>query len=287
MAPNRPFEEHSSPVCEGDVLVISNRKVAGDTFFLELESRKIAVAARPGQFVMVRAGAGLDPLLPRPFSICSVRDGERIHILYRVAGKGTEVLSRVPPGGRVSVLGPLGRGFGIPPSTESALLVGGGIGVAPLVFLHTSIPDGRSVFLMGFPNLDGMIPLEVLGISPAHVQPATEDGSCGYRGIVTELIEPHLSGLADPRRVRIYACGPPAMLRRVARLALDHGVPCEVSLETRMACGLGACQGCVVRAVPGMPGPYHRVCREGPVFRAEEIDWGALGKMTHGKPSRS
>jgi dihydroorotate dehydrogenase electron transfer subunit len=278
------FEFDSLPVYERDALVTSNQRVAQDTFLLELQSRKVAAAAKPGQFVMVRAVAGLDPLLPRPFSICSVRDGERIHILYRVVGRGTDMLARTSAGSRISALGPLGRGFDPPRPSGYAVLVGGGMGIAPLVFLHTLLPGGRSAFLMGFPDRESRIPLDALEISSKHVRPATEDGSWGHRGLVTELLASHLSSSPDPG-VRIYACGPPAMLRRVAQLALDHGISCEVSLEARMACGLGACQGCAVKAASGQPRPYYRVCREGPVFEAREIDWAVFGTTSHGKPS--
>jgi len=281
---DRAFDFDSLPVYERDVLVTSNQQVARDTFLLELRSRKLAAAAKPGQFVMVRPATGLDPLLPRPFSICSVQDRERIHILYRVVGRGTDMLARAGAGTRISALGPLGRGFNLPRPGEFALLVGGGIGIAPLVFLHALLPEGRKAFLMGFPDQESRIPLETLEFSSEHVRPATEDGSWGHQGLVTELLESHLSGSRDPR-VRIYACGPPAMLRSVVQLALDHGISCEVSLEARMACGLGACQGCTVKAASGQPRPYYRVCREGPVFEAREIDWAVFGKTSHGKPS--
>jgi dihydroorotate dehydrogenase electron transfer subunit len=267
-------DPHSEPaaVYEGDTVIAENRPVAPDTFLLKWRSPEIATRAAPGQFVMIRTGTSLDPLLPRPFSICSVRDGGEIQVLYRVVGQGTAGLSRVPEGGRISVMGPLGNGFDLPGDKQPAVLVGGGIGIAPLVFLCERLDRPQRTFLMGFPGRDDLIPQKALGLPDASVHIATDDGSMGYAGLVTELLERRISNAGNPG-LKVYACGPHAMLRRVHEITSQRQIGCQVSLEAHMACGLGACQGCAVEAAAGRSRTYYHVCRDGPVFDGRDIDW--------------
>lgn len=230
--------------------------------------------AAPGQFVMVRVSDGLDPLLRRPFSIHRL-DGVsgEFEILFRVVGLGTRHLARCSVGDRVEVLGPLGRGFRS--ERGRPLLVGGGVGVAPLLFLadHLRAEGGTPKLLLGGRSDRDILCHDDFSCLAVPYALATEDGSLGEAGLVTRLLEQELA--AGEGAAAVYTCGPPAMLAAVATLCASVGVPCQVSLEATMACGVGACLGCVI---PGSEGEYLRVCKEGPVFRAEEIDWKALAQ---------
>lgn len=258
---------------EEKAAVIGNEEVAPNTFLMELESPSLASAAKPGQFVMVRVSGGIDPLLRRPFSICNTRDNAIVLLLYRVVGKGSRIMAGTKTGNQLSLLGPLGRGFEPPGTGEDCLLVAGGMGIAPLAFLVRSL-KGRSVsFMAGFGSAPEIISLEQLGMQGIKVAVATEDGSAGYHGLVTGLLE---EGLAGRGKKIIYSCGPAAMLKRVASLCLEKHVDCQVSLETLMACGLGACQGCAVPAAAESGRSFYHVCRDGPVFSAVSIDWENL-----------
>jgi dihydroorotate dehydrogenase electron transfer subunit len=251
--------------------VVRNEEVARDTFLMELEAPSIASAAKPGQFVMLRVSERPDPLLRRPFSICSTREGGTLLLLYRVVGRGTRILAETGPGGHLSLMGPLGHGFRVPGATQSSLMAAGGMGLAPLVFLAGLAGEGRCTLMAGYGTAAEIIPLERVGAGGLHASVATEDGSAGHKGLVTELLE---GALAETVGETVYACGPLPMLRRVAALCLERGVDCQVSLESFMACGLGACQGCAVKAGPEEGRTYLHVCGDGPVFRASAIDWG-------------
>jgi dihydroorotate dehydrogenase electron transfer subunit len=255
--------------------IISNRKVAENTFLMALDSPEIASIAIPGQFVMVRVGNGLDPLLRRPFSLCGIDGESRIFCLYRVVGRGTSILSRMNTGETLSVLGPLGKGFPAPEKQEHALLVAGGMGIAPLIFLSEKIKSALSGFFAGYGSSRDLVPFADLNLGDSKVSIATEDGSAGHKGLVTDLLEAGLVQLPEGMP-RVYACGPLPMLKAVSAITAGKNVPCQVSLEASMACGLGACQGCAVKV--GLDGgtEYGHVCQDGPVFDANVVDWEAL-----------
>lgn len=234
----------------------------------------------PGQFVMLSAGsvsavARLDPLLPRPMAVyrevSSRNGGAEIEILYKITGRGTALLAEARPGDRVSLVGPLGRGFPSPPAGGRAILVGGGTGVASLFELAARAASEADVrVLLGArreSDLMGRADFESLA---ATLRIATEDGSVGHSGLVTELLEEELT---DAEVGSVYACGPTAMMAQVAATAEAAGRPAIVSLENTMACGFGVCLGC---AVPKRNGAFALVCREGPVFPAAELDWKEL-----------
>ncbi|MBW2137987.1 MAG: dihydroorotate dehydrogenase electron transfer subunit [Deltaproteobacteria bacterium] len=224
--------------------VLFNKKIASDTYCLGLEAPKIAGTAKPGQFVMVRIRPGYDPLLRRPFSVAGVT-GDTVHILYRVVGKGTAIMVDIHEGHVLDVLGPLGKGFVTDKQGGKCLLVGGGIGVAPLYFLASTL-EGKDVeFLMGFRTSQDFFVYEPLAGKGFRVSVATDDGSKGYTGPVTGLLETSLER-TEAAPVSVFACGPKAMLRRIAALCKSSKIPCQVSLETTMGCGLGACLGCAV-----------------------------------------
>ena len=259
-------------IFEHKAAVVRNDEVAPSTFLMELESPSIASAAKPGQFVMLRVWGGIDPLLRRPFSICSTGKGT-ILLLYQVVGKGTRVMAETEAGTQLSVLGPLGRGFELPGTGEDCLLVAGGMGIAPLAFLARSWEDKSVSFMAGYGTASQIIASEHMGIHGIEIALATDDGSAGFHGPVTGLLE---GALEREGKKIVYSCGPAAMLKRVASLCREKQVDCQVSLETVMACGLGACQGCAVPAAAGAGKNTYHVCQDGPVFSGLSIDWEKL-----------
>lgn len=255
--------------------VLSNEKLSDTHYRIKLEASQIAKAARAGQFVHIRCSPGYDPLLRRPFSIHKCAQG-RIDILYQIVGKGTGLLSQKRRGDQLDSLGPLGKGFEIGSAFNKIFIVGGGIGAAPLYMVAqeiTRLGHGQDVtVLLGAKNKElilGKDDFERLGL---EVMIATEDGSTGYRGLISNLFQESILSQAS-LSVAIYTCGPVSMLRKIAELSRHRGFFCQVSVEQKMGCGVGACLGCVIRGASG----YLRVCKDGPVFDAKKILWDDLG----------
>lgn len=250
--------------------ITRTEQLAPDIFRITVRAPGIARASRPGQFVMVRVADAYDPLLRRPFSIHQVIAPDHVQILFRVVGKGTGILAEAAVGRELDLVGPLGRGFHIT-RQQLLCLVGGGMGIAPLLFLAKrllQVPEKPEILvLVGAGTKAELLALagdlERMGL---EVRTATDDGSLGHHGLVGDL----LAGL-DSRVRRAYVCGPYPMMRAVAAQCRSLGWACEVSLETMMACGLAACLGC---AIPRKEGEgYLHVCKHGPVFDAEEVAW--------------
>jgi dihydroorotate dehydrogenase electron transfer subunit len=256
--------------------VVSNAPVADGFGLMRLEAPEIASQARPGQFVMVRvAPKNLDPLLRRAFAVHYVLEG-LFDILYAVVGKGTGLLTSLRARDRLDLLGPLGRGFEVDPSREP-VLVAGGVGAAPLLFLAQEIrrQGAEAKLFYGARTAAKLVQADAFRQLGVEVNVCTEDASLGQAGLVTEILLPALmaEGIGPPQ-ASVYACGPGPMLAAVARLCSGVGVPCQVSLHAFMACGIGACLGCAVSRRPGKPGQepsYAKVCIDGPVFDAEEV----------------
>jgi dihydroorotate dehydrogenase electron transfer subunit len=267
---------YPSAMIEEQAEVAFNRALTSGTWLMGLRSPGITSSARPGQFVMVRVRRGVDPLLRRPFSICGV-EGDLFLLLYRVVGKGTEMMAgEIAAGDRVSVLGPLGSGFQFPKEERPMILISGGIGIAPLLFLAHKLGHREFSFMAGFGSAAEIVPAqEVLDLS-APLRISTDDGTEGHHGLVTDLLESRLREGRQGANPFIFACGPRGMLKSVAATAIKSELPCQVSMEASMACGLGACLGCVVKAALGEKQPYYHVCSDGPVFEASMIDWDAL-----------
>jgi dihydroorotate dehydrogenase electron transfer subunit len=261
-------------VIEQDAEIVFNKRVATGAFLTGLRSPEIVAEARPGQFVMIRVGQGMDPLLRRPFSICGALV-DLVLVLYRVVGRGTRILSEAEPGESLQILGPLGKGFVRPQAGDHAVLVAGGMGIAPLLFLSRSLVSGSYTFFAGFGSADQIAKAKELGLPDGEMSIATDDGSAGHRGRVSGLLEKGLDGLSRDCRM-VFSCGPLPMLKAVAAITRERDIPCQVSLEAAMACGLGACQGCAVKAAPGQNRAYWHVCQDGPVFDAMRLEWGAI-----------
>jgi dihydroorotate dehydrogenase electron transfer subunit len=240
-----------------------------------LESPEIPRMSEPGHFVMIRVSEGTDPLLRRPFSICSIEGDSLFLILYRVVGQGTSIMSKAGKGDRLSVLGPLGRGFEMPRSGEVPILVAGGVGIAPLIFLAQRLGRRKALLMTGFRTADEIVDKKTCGLSGYQISIATDDGTAGHPGFVTDLLKDHLDGNKKEAPL-VYACGPTPMLKTIAALTQSRGIPCQVSLESLMACGVGACQGCAVRAASAEEQAYLHVCEDGPVFHSESLAWGSM-----------
>jgi dihydroorotate dehydrogenase electron transfer subunit len=249
-----------------DFTIKENHRLNNDLFILELTGNKQIPSLKPGQFAQVKVEGSPDTFLRRPISIHDV-DYERntIKFLVQIAGKGTERLSKLKQGEYINIIYPLGNSFTLPPENAKILLIGGGCGVAPLMFLGKYLkckgffPD----ILLGFRNSDRIIEYDVYAaIGPLYL--TTEDGSKGEKGFVTNhtvLRKTHFD--------HIYCCGPESMMKAVATYCSKNSINCEVSLEHLMACGFGVCLCCVVNTVNG----NLCTCVDGPVFNTKELKW--------------
>lgn len=249
-----------------NVKVLSNKQVVGQIYKLIFESDTIANSAVPGQFVHIRCSGSTDPLLRRPFSINNV-DGKLVSIIYQVKGAGTRYMSRAT--GLLDVMGPLGNGFTTSKGSK-CLVVAGGIGIAPMNFLIRRLIEQKNTVTL----LYGCFTQDLLALAEDTSQIcdetyyATDDGSAGTKGLVTDL------DIDYSAYDIIYSCGPEGMLDLVSKKALLSEVRCEVSLERHMACGIGACLGCVCSLKEGhSESNYSRVCLDGPVYDSRVIDW--------------
>lgn len=271
--------------------VVENKPLTGGHFLLSLEAPVQARATRPGQFAMVRLLGHNDVILRRPMSIYDVistcsgngpRSGAAsvLQLLYKVVGRGTALMAELKPGDRVGLLAPLGHGFvheeyaAQAREADEVLHVAGGIGIAALLLPARSLAKNRirqKLFFGGRTQWDlvGLEDFEPLTPSPVL---ATEDGSRGHHGYVTQPMEAYLRENAG-KKFLIMACGPWAMLDATVRLARAGGHPCLVSMENRMGCGLSVCLGCCIRVVGEGHSAYQRVCTEGPVFWSDRVVW--------------
>ncbi len=246
---------------------------------LRLRAPEIAQQAQPGQFVHLRVTQAWDPLLRRPFSVMLADPrGGVIDLLVQVVGRGSEILAAAAPGQSFDLLGPLGTPFPLPPAGSQVILVAGGVGVAPLIFLADALANAPQEYeitgLFGARTASLLCCWLELASRCQEFLAVTEDGSIGEQGLVSEALARRLSAPFPGRRV-VYACGPEAMLAAVGRLAAQQPVEAYVSMERWMGCGVGACLGCVVPSALPEGERYLRVCTDGPVFPASAIDWEA------------
>ena len=255
-----------------DAVVVSNDRIIEGAMLFDmlLDCPRVAGSVEPGQIVHVMCGEGTT--LRRPISVCESVDGRFLRLCYEVRGKGTKWMSERIPGDKISLLGALGHGFTYYPG-KKALLVGGGIGIYPLLSIGKRYgEDAKALFgfrNVGLVNSTGLF--ERYGIQGKII---TDDGSSGRKGFVTELLAEEIKDAEI-----VYVCGPKGMMGACAKLCAEAGVECEVSMEERMGCGVGACLACVCKTMfvgnDGVVGEkYKRVCVDGPVFNAKEVIFG-------------
>lgn len=247
--------------------------LANGVYEIWFETEHIAREAKAGQFISVYSNDGAK-LLPRPISICRI-DGDNLRIVYRVAGKGTEEFSKMSTGECLNIQGPLGNGYDMPADNKHVLLLGGGIGIPPMLELACEIVAQTTCtcdVVLGYRDTENFLKDEFESVDRDRctVTVATEDGSVGTKGNVLDAVREH-SIKADA----IMACGPTPMLRAIKQYAAEHDIPCFISLEERMACGIGACLACVCKSVDKDEHSQvnnKRICKEGPVFDAREVE---------------
>ncbi|MBI5486696.1 MAG: dihydroorotate dehydrogenase electron transfer subunit [Deltaproteobacteria bacterium] len=248
--------------------VVHRKALPGGYVILRLSGE--ALECEPGQFVMLRGDWGFSPLLPRPFSLALV-EGPDLTILVKVIGEGSKRLAAAQRGDVVLVHGPLGTSFRRVAPDERVLMVGGGVGIAPLLYLaqaSRSAAGGGLVGVYGGRSRRDLPMAAELAAAAESVTFVTEDGTAGEKGLASRAMVEHLARTPFDR---VVTCGPWAMMATVARLAAEAGLPCEVSLEAMMACGYGICLGC---ALPATDGGYVYACTDGPVIDAGRIVWG-------------
>lgn len=275
----------SEALIQRTVPVLENQPLARDTYRIRFLFPELARTIRPGQFLMLRLPGITDPLLGRPFALYDTVLDEHgqpaaVDVVYLVVGKQTALLTRLRPGDRLIVWGPLGNGFPPLESLRHIALVAGGIGQTPFLAHARMLLGGRGyggaparrsvehvAIYYGVRSSDLLAGVEDFRAAGAEVHVATDDGSSGYHGFVTQLLQSH----APPQQV--IGCGPGPMMRALADLAARWQIPCHLSLETPMACGIGICFSCVARVRTGDGWDYRRSCVDGPVFDAAALDW--------------
>lgn len=248
------------------VEIVSNESIGEKTHLIRLQSEYLCREARAGQFLHVRVADTLDPLLRRPLSLHRrYEDCGRFDLLYQVHGRGTRLLAGRRAGEVLDLIGPLGKGF--PVAKGRLYMVAGGMGVAPFPAVVDDLcaDTTQIVAFVGAKKESGLLCVEEFESMGVEVRVATEDGSTGFHGLVSDLLK---SAEAPDT---IFCCGPAPMAREIVRYALENGIACEVSMEERMACGVGMCRGCAVIVNDGEDTHYERVCADGPVFPAARL----------------
>ncbi|HOE33348.1 MAG TPA: dihydroorotate dehydrogenase electron transfer subunit [Smithella sp.] len=262
--------------------IIANEEIQEDCFLMKVRTHSSFENPLPGQFVMVRIAGLNDPFLSRPISIYSFTRETNyctIELLYRVVGKGTQVMAGLIEGSYLEINGPLGNGFETENVKENIVLISGGIGIAPLSMLMESLrrtarrSSAAIMMYTGFQNKTAVVGLDKMRGACRDVSVCTDDGTLGSKGFVTQIFEKDMKNFT-PENTSIYVCGPREMLKALAKILNKSKFDCQVSLEERMACGTGACMGCAV-AVKDKEGAfaYKRVCADGPVFNLSDIIW--------------
>ncbi|HBY56488.1 MAG TPA: dihydroorotate dehydrogenase electron transfer subunit [Candidatus Atribacteria bacterium] len=270
-----------STILNKKIKILSKKEVAPNIYLAKLKAPEISQEALPGQFIHIKCSKDNYPLLRRPISIHRIdKEKGEIYILFQIVGEGTKLLSQRAVGDDLDVIGPLGNGFNIYPESKKIMMIGGGIGVAPLLALcEESIRQDKEVrVLIGALKKELIVGEENFRILGAKIDVAADDGSYGYKGLVTDLLEEIITKegwLPD----QIFTCGPKPMLKKIVEISLHSHIDCQVSLEERMGCGIGACLGCVCKIKTKdkkedkVKYEFKRVCIDGPVFEGSEVVW--------------
>ncbi len=256
--------------------ILSVNNLSDAIYLMRLYSPTIAKNSYPGQFVNIKVNDEFIPLLRKPFSVCR-RDAKNgwFEVLWKIVGKGTEVMSRLQSGEQVNVLGPLGHGFTISKDLELAILIGGGLGVAPLPFLCVELlKAGKKVeVFLGAKSAHELAFVDEFLQMGVEVFITTEDASVGEQGLITELLIERLKQKSRPGKVTFFSCGPTGFLNSMIRVSENFNIAGQMAIETMMGCGFGICVGCPVRVRDPQPGErlYKLTCVDGPVFDAREV----------------
>jgi dihydroorotate dehydrogenase electron transfer subunit len=249
--------------------IINNQKIAPNIYKLDILAPEISEKAQAGQFVHIKLRSdnlSYDPLLRRPFSIHDIDRGIGIiTLIYRVVGRGSNLLSKYMKGEELDILGPLGRGFQIQFSAKNIFIIGGGMGIVPLYFLTRELKNNNIKLFLGGANREEMNYFsKIFTFNNVELNMASIDGSIGFKGTVIDLLREKYNVL---KANFLYSCGPKKMLIEVQKLAKNNNIPGELSLEERMGCGIGVCLSCICKTIYG----NKRVCKEGPVFPIDEV----------------
>jgi dihydroorotate dehydrogenase electron transfer subunit len=239
-------------------------EIGNDIFILKLFVPEIASVINPGEFLNVKVADTLFPLLRRPFSVCDV-EGDHIYIMFNIFGEGTKILAHKHKGDLVDLLGPLGNGFNLEGNFDTAVIVAGGLGAAPFPYFVKKMDDKKKIISF----IGGRTEKDIITYGMKNISVSTDDGSLGIKGNVVELLEQNLQKLKS-EKIKIFACGPNAMLRKLKEFCLAKDFDCEASTECAMACGFGICQGCPIESVKN-PEKYLLVCKNGPVFNIKDV----------------
>ena len=244
-----------------DCELVFKKQLTNTIYDLRLKNKSLAEITKPGQFVQILVPS---KTLRRPISVCDV-ENDTIRLVFEIRGEGTQILSETKVGEFINIIAPLGKGFDIDPDKKT-IFIGGGIGVPPMLYSAKQCGKNATV-INGFRNQKAVILEEDFKSFAGNVIITTDDGSYGIHGFVTQPLQEYIKN-AD----MICACGPMPMLKNISKIAKENNIPCQISLEQRMACGVGACLGCAV-AVLDENGyqTYKHVCKDGPVFNSEEV----------------
>lgn len=246
-----------------DCILVSKAQLTSTVYDFRLKNQQLADITRPGQFVQVFVPG---KTLRRPISVCDVVD-DTIRLVFEVRGEGTQIMAKMKEGETVNIIAPLGNGF-VLDKNKRTVFVGGGIGVPPMLYSARQLGE-NAVVINGFRNKDAVILSDDFKKSVSKLIITTDDGSYGIHGFVTQPLAEEIKNAE-----LVCACGPTPMLKNIAKIAKENNVPCQVSLEQRMACGVGACLGCAVAVNRGDGTTFFQhVCKDGPVFHAEEVAW--------------
>jgi dihydroorotate dehydrogenase electron transfer subunit len=268
-----------------NVTIMKNKCVGPGLYELECFAPQVADKGEPGQFIHIEINPYEikypSPFLRRPFSFYEIDKKQgRVSILYRVRGEGTSIMAKMQTGEGLNVLGPLGKGFTLPTGGSKALLIGGGMGIAPLVYLADSLSQINCdiTVLYGAETASELVALKALRQKGAKCFVATDDGSRGYKGPVTSILSDVIKRNKILTPDIIYSCGPLEVIAYVVSFAKEQGIPGEASLESHMACGVGVCLGCALKLKPDDVG-YTKVCNEGPVFSFNQLGFPGSGEV--------
>jgi dihydroorotate dehydrogenase electron transfer subunit len=233
-------------------------------YLLKIFAPELTSVIKPGQFLNIRVSERVFPLLRRPFSVCDV-EGDHLFLMFNIMGEGTNILAHKPIGSDIDILGPLGNGFNLDCDYETAVIVAGGLGAAPFPFVTRKLREKKNILSF----IGGRTKDDVITYNLINVKEASDDGSRGFKGNVVQLLEQNIKQLQS-QKIKIFACGPTAMLRALKDFCLKNDFECEVSTECAMACGFGICQGCPIESTTAND-KYLLVCKDGPVFNIKDV----------------